>query len=325
MTAYNSGKLIKRAITSVLNQTFSDFEVLVVNDGSQDNTIEVVRSIPDARIRLFDNPTNSGTYFSRNIGMLHAKGDYIAFVDSDDLVSPNRFKRILDYMDQHKNIMHVETHYVRFLEKSKKLWYDEWKRGVGFAVIRRQVRHDIGYFMPVIASGDMEYADRIKAFYGTEKSILLPDYTYWASKRADNLTSTIDVNGPRRRTFLNYAKKVFHPRGNLYVAFPYEENVLAEFSKMELYAGIVPGRAQYIKIIEPEGDKRLDLDIDQLRFLLQLSEECMEGFYAQFLDSEREWQSFFSKKRQQMKLLKLQHFTTESIKKMGAKISNLFS
>jgi len=56
MTAYNSGKLIKRAITSVLNQTFSDFEVLVVNDGSQDNTIEVVRSIPDARIRLFDKP-----------------------------------------------------------------------------------------------------------------------------------------------------------------------------------------------------------------------------------------------------------------------------
>ncbi|MFK7980698.1 MAG: hypothetical protein AB8G86_12005 [Saprospiraceae bacterium] len=77
-------------------------------------------------------------------------------------------------------------------------------------MISRQVINDIGYFLPVRASGDMEYADRVKAFYGNEKSTLLLEYTYLSSKRANNLTSLIDVNGPKRQHFLAYAHK---PKG----------------------------------------------------------------------------------------------------------------
>jgi len=325
MTAYNSEELIRRAITSVLNQTFSDLELLIVNDGSQDNTLEVVNSIQDDRIRLLDNVINSGTYFSRNLGMLHAKGDIIAFVDSDDLVSPNRFKRILDYMEQHKNILYVETHYVRFLEKSKELWFRNFKRGVGFAIIRRQVINELGYFVPVRAGGDTEYADRVNQFYGPEKSVLLLDHTYWASKRDNNLTSLIELDGPRRQQLLDYAKDVFHQKDNLYVAFPYEETLLEEFSKLKLFAGIESGREQNIKIVERQTGKRVAPDAEQLQLMLHFSEKCMEQFYTNYLDSEREWQRFFSKKRTQIKIAKLKHFTSESMKKMVFNVKHFFS
>jgi len=324
MTAYNSEELIRRAITSVLNQTFSDLELLIVNDGSEDNTVEVVHSIQDDRIRLLDNPTNSGTYFSRNIGMLHAKGEFIAFVDSDDLVSPNRFKRILDFLEQEKNILYVETHYVRFYENSKELWFRDFKRGVGFAVIRRQVINDLGYFVPVRAGGDTEYADRVNIFYGPEKSVLLLDHTYWASKRDNNLTSLIELDGPRRQQFIDYTNEVFHLKDNLYVAFPYEEVLLAEFSKLKLFAGIESGREENIKIIERRGGKRLAPDAEQLQMMLHFSEKCMEEYYTNYLESEREWQRFFSKKRNRIKIAKLKHFTSESMKKMVFSVKDLF-
>lgn len=324
MTAYNSEKLIKRAVTSVLNQTFSDLELLIVNDGSQDNTLAVVRSIEDSRIRLFDNPINSGTYFSRNVGMLHSKGEFIAFVDSDDLVSPNRFRRILDFMEKNTTVVGVETYYLRFFEKTKTLCFDKCKRGVGVVVIRRQVMNELGYFLPVRASGDMEYADRVKTFYGADKFVLLPDYTYWASQRDDNLTSLIDVIGPERMNLYDYFRKVFHLRADLYVAFPYEEALLTELSKLKLFAGVEVGREKNIKVIERKEGKRLAPDVEQLQLMLHFSEKCMEKFYTDYLDSEREWKRFFSKKRNQVKIVKLKHFTSTSMRKIVFRVKNLF-
>lgn len=82
--AYNAAKTIHLAIESVIAQTFKDFELIIVNDGSTDTTFEVVNAFQDQRIILLDCP-NSGSYPSRNQGMTHAKGNLIAFMDADDL------------------------------------------------------------------------------------------------------------------------------------------------------------------------------------------------------------------------------------------------
>jgi len=89
--AYNAAKTIKETIQSVLNQTFTDFELIIINDGSQDATLEIVESIPDPRIRLFCYP-NAGPTVSRNRGIFQAVGDYISFIDADDLWTPDKLE-----------------------------------------------------------------------------------------------------------------------------------------------------------------------------------------------------------------------------------------
>jgi len=81
---YNKEKEISQTLKSILSQTFTDFEVIIVNDGSTDNSLKVVESIKDDRIRII-NKENGGVSSARNRGVLEAKGDYIAFLDADDL------------------------------------------------------------------------------------------------------------------------------------------------------------------------------------------------------------------------------------------------
>lgn len=87
---YNRANLLKRAIKSVINQQFEDFELIVVDDASQDNTPEVVESIDDGRIRYIRLRENSGGPVARNIGIKKAKGEFIGLLDDDDEWLPNR-------------------------------------------------------------------------------------------------------------------------------------------------------------------------------------------------------------------------------------------
>jgi glycosyltransferase involved in cell wall biosynthesis len=89
--AYNAEKTIKRTIDSALNQTFSDFELIVVNDGSQDSTLEIVSSIKDPRIKVFSF-ANAGAAVARNRGFAHSTGEFIAFLDADDLWTPDKLE-----------------------------------------------------------------------------------------------------------------------------------------------------------------------------------------------------------------------------------------
>lgn len=89
--AYNAEKTIKQTIESVLNQTFNDFELIVINDGSQDSTMEILGSISDPRLKVFSYP-NSGVATSRNRGISSAFGEYISFLDADDLWTPDKLE-----------------------------------------------------------------------------------------------------------------------------------------------------------------------------------------------------------------------------------------
>jgi len=90
---YNRAYLVGRAIRSVLNQTFQDFEIIVVDDGSTDNTEEVVKSFNDPRIRYIRHEQNRGGSAARNTGIRAARGEYIAFLDSDDEWLPQKLER----------------------------------------------------------------------------------------------------------------------------------------------------------------------------------------------------------------------------------------
>lgn len=106
MPAYNAEKYIGQAITSVLNQTFTDFELLIINDGSIDTTKQIIESFEDSRIRLI-NQTNQGIAAALNIGLLNAKAGLIARFDADDICMPERLMIQYNFLSDHPDYIIV--------------------------------------------------------------------------------------------------------------------------------------------------------------------------------------------------------------------------
>jgi glycosyltransferase involved in cell wall biosynthesis len=92
MAVYNGATYLNAAIESILNQTFDDLELLIVNDGSTDATKSIVNSYSDSRIRLIDNDCNRGIAYSRNRGWKEANGDFVAVLDCDDIAVKYRIE-----------------------------------------------------------------------------------------------------------------------------------------------------------------------------------------------------------------------------------------
>lgn len=95
---HNGEKFVKETIYSILNQTHKNLEVLIVDDCSSDNTVKIIKSFDDPRIKLFQNEINSGAAFSRNKALKEASGDYIAFLDGDDIWFPTKIEEQLSFM-----------------------------------------------------------------------------------------------------------------------------------------------------------------------------------------------------------------------------------
>src|SRR3989344_8977423 len=104
LSVYNDSRFLKSAIESILNQTFSDFEFLVINDASTDNTAEIINSFSDPRLKTITNSHNLGLTKSLNIGLKEAQGKYIARLDADDISLPDRLKIQHDFMESHPDI-----------------------------------------------------------------------------------------------------------------------------------------------------------------------------------------------------------------------------
>lgn len=107
MPVYNGAKYIAEAIDSVLGQTFKDYEFLIVNDGSTDNTAEIISSFKDGRIRHMHHNINMGIAAALNTGLFNAKGKYIARFDADDICLPERLAIQLDFLDDHQDCIVV--------------------------------------------------------------------------------------------------------------------------------------------------------------------------------------------------------------------------
>ena len=101
MPSWNTEPFIADSIRSVLAQTYPRWELLIVDDCSTDRTDEVVFSFDDPRIRYFKNETNSGAALTRNRALREAQGEYIAFLDSDDLWAPEKLEKMLAFMQSH--------------------------------------------------------------------------------------------------------------------------------------------------------------------------------------------------------------------------------
>ena len=101
--AYNASKYIKETIESVLNQTYDNWELIVINDGSTDDTEKIVNSFKDSRIKLI-NQENMGVSAARNRGLSEAQGEFITFLDADDILPPNSLEARVKYLQENSDI-----------------------------------------------------------------------------------------------------------------------------------------------------------------------------------------------------------------------------
>jgi len=121
MSVYNGERYLKQAIESILNQTFTDFELIIVNDGSTDNSLKIIQSYDDTRIRLINNKANIGLTKSLNKAIKQAHGKYIARQDADDISLHNRFEEQLRYFERYLNVALLGTSVYLIDENGKTL------------------------------------------------------------------------------------------------------------------------------------------------------------------------------------------------------------
>ena len=103
---YNHGHLLPRCIESIIGQTYEDWELIIVNNASTDNTIEVIEGYQNSKIRYINFNNDEGIAASRNVGIRAAKGDYICFLDSDDWWKENKLEACNRYINDYDLIYH---------------------------------------------------------------------------------------------------------------------------------------------------------------------------------------------------------------------------
>ncbi|HDR1936400.1 TPA: glycosyltransferase family 2 protein, partial [Pasteurella multocida] len=116
--AYNSEKYIERSIRSVMKQTYKNLEIIIINDGSSDNTFSIIERLSreDRRIRIINNDKNIGLISSLNIGIENFNGEYLARIDSDDFAKPQWIAKLFTFLDENKDIVLVGSYLEIFSE-----------------------------------------------------------------------------------------------------------------------------------------------------------------------------------------------------------------
>lgn len=178
---HNRANMVSRAIRSVLAQTYTDFEVLVVSDGSTDNTEEVVKAMQDSRIRFFEHEEPQGASAARNMGLRAARGEYLAFLDDDDEWMSDKLEvqlPVIENSPPEVGLVYAWMEY--FCDGKSQSVYAPVLRGDVFAdmldnqaiggcptvMIKREVLDKVGYFDEDLPRGnDGNYWRRISQQY----------------------------------------------------------------------------------------------------------------------------------------------------------------
>ncbi len=149
MPVYNAEKYIGEAIQSVLDQTYASFELLIVNNGSTDNTVSIIHSYPDLRIRLIGEE-RKGISFALNTGLHAAKGSYIARFDADDICLPRRLEKQVDFLDAHPDYVLTGTD-AEYIQENGDHLFDF--RSISYSY--DQILHRLYQYCPFIHSSVM--------------------------------------------------------------------------------------------------------------------------------------------------------------------------
>lgn len=224
MTSYNREKFIGAAIESVLSSTLQDFELIIVDDCSYDNTVEIARHYEsfDSRIKIHVNEKNIGDYPNRNKAASYAKGKYLKYLDSDDIIYYYGLEVIIKYMEQFENagfglasvvsdekpfpicISPEEIYLESFISK-----FDHFGRGPGSSIIKNETFKKLGGFSGKRMIGDTEFWLKCARYFPMVK---FPFDLYW-NRRHDSQESQSSYANLHYKKLRNevYNEALSHP------------------------------------------------------------------------------------------------------------------
>lgn len=130
MPVYNGERYLREAIDSVLGQDFADYELLVINDASTDASVEIIRAYRNPRIRLIQNNANLGLAGVRNVGLSEAVGEYLAWLDCDDVSASTRLAEQVEFLDTHQSVALCGSWVKTIGNKMGEVWRYPTKAGV---------------------------------------------------------------------------------------------------------------------------------------------------------------------------------------------------
>ena len=229
MPLYNAEDTVEKAIESILNQTFKNITLIIVDDASTDNSLELAkRYLSDPRVSIYKNKINMGAYYSRNYGLFIGKDlEWTHFTthDADDVSFSGRYKAMLKVMEKDSRVNAVQDMFDRIDTKTGNVVSS--KLTMAHAVFDRSVFDSIGYFDLVRFGGDWEHWRRLNALN------MFNEYTRASSiNRVNgesyihdtNLTVLIPENSSRRMRYIEKSNKkilrVSNPLGLKYDFVP---------------------------------------------------------------------------------------------------------
>lgn len=266
---YNCSKFIRQSLNSILNQTYTNLEILICDDGSTDNTRDILESYVDPRITFLHNDTNQGNIYTRNKLFEAAKGEYLTIQDADDWSDPERIQLQLEKLRINSHIGGCGTNYYIVRPNSNKIlshkMYDdiplivekEWKMVPASLMIRREVYEAIGnldpYFQRLFGE-DRYWINKILERYPLLQ-IAKPLYYYRVNP--NSLTNIID--NPRKMIVIELIKELLRQRGTTNSDWlekkdfiklkEFEDNLLGdkEFisEQLRLYAAVAIDQRRY--------------------------------------------------------------------------------
>jgi len=237
MPTYNRAHMISKSIDSVLKQTCKDWELIIVSDGSTDNTKEVIAKYKDPRITFLEKKKNTGPAAARNCGFKYAKGDYIAYCDDDTIIFPYHLETLANYLDRHPEVGFVRGHGLEFpLNKN----FGHRKRGLLWALMHKRsiLKKAMGFNEKLKLAEDIDFIlrlgdncpSRVLEYIGTKYSVhrqstffihqkqnpWFVDQVYskrvrkiFGRQKMDKVDFILVLRKPYIKTVLNFSK-IFH-------------------------------------------------------------------------------------------------------------------
>ncbi|MCK4401030.1 glycosyltransferase [bacterium] len=183
MTVYNGEKYLREAVDSILDQTFKDFIFLIIDDGSTDRTVEIIRSYRDTRIKLVINEKNMGQIVSLNKGLDLIETPFMARMDADDISMPNRLEVLYGYMVKDRNLSVVSSYAIIIDENGSTLSYYKIPLGM------RNIKFKALFDSPVNHGSSLMRVKHIRQMRLYNPELLISaDFNLWVKLLADNYT-----------------------------------------------------------------------------------------------------------------------------------------
>lgn len=199
MTAYNSAEYITSAVESVLAQTYSNIELIIVDDASDDATLDVIKKLAlnDQRIKCVSLPCNAGTYVAKTVGLQHAKGEFITCHDSDDWSHPARIERQMQPLLKYTQLVATISDWVRLEENGvpyARGAFPLMRLNPASPLFRRSlVLKKTGVWDLVRTGADSEFIARLKLVFGRDSVKRIRQPLAFGAHRPGSLMTALDT------------------------------------------------------------------------------------------------------------------------------------